>query len=70
MRLDYTRYIGCEAYLRDRNIGNLLNIKGRIVGSTRSGKLFIKLENGMNAGQVIRYDYWELFIVDNEEELL
>ena len=70
MRLDYTRYIGYEAYLRDRSIGKLLHIKGKIVGCSRSGKLFMELENGINAGRTICYEYWELFIVDNEEELL
>ena len=59
-----------EVYLRDRPLGAPLEIRGRVVGRLPRNKYAVLLENGMNKGNIINYNYSQLFSVDISEEML
>ena len=62
--------IGNEVYLRDRSVGKPLKVKGEIVGQLPRDRYAVLMRGGWNEGKIINYDYWELFLIDSEEEVL
>ncbi len=62
--------LGDKVYLRDRAIGNPLNIGGKIVGSSRREYYNVLMQNGVNEGNIMEYKYWDLFLVTEEKENL
>ncbi len=70
MGLTTSKHLRCEVLLRDRPMGNPLKISGEIIGFSSNDKLVVKIKKGINEGQTIKYYFWEVLILDNEEELL
>lgn len=62
--------IGDKICLRDRMLGKPLEVKGEIVGLLPRDRYTVLMRGGWNEGRTIDYDYWELFLIDNEEEVL
>ena len=62
--------LGDEVYLRDRSLGNPLNIEGRIVGLLPGEHYNVLMENGANEGNIVEYKYWDLFLIDNNKKVL
>ena len=60
MGLTTSKHLGCEVLLRDRPMGNPLKIRGEIIGFSSTDKLVVKIKNGINEGQTIKYYFWEV----------
>ena len=62
--------LGDKVYLRDRSLGNPLNIGGKIVGLLSNEHYKVLMQNGVNEGNIVEYKYWDLFLIDNKEKML
>jgi len=61
---------GDEVWILDFPFGRPLNIKGTIVGKVGREHYNVKIQTGILEGDVIKYKYWKLYSLDNQEELV
>ena len=61
---------GDEVWILDFSFGRPLNIKGTIVGKVGREHYNVKIQTGILEGDVIKYKYWKLYSLDNQEEIV
>mgnify|MGYP001186852196 CR=1 FL=1 len=61
---------GDEVWILDYPFGKPLDIKGVVVGTVGSEHYNILIKNGLMEGDIKKYKYWSLFLVDGEEEIV
>lgn len=61
---------GDEVWILDFPFGKPLNIRGTIVGKVDEEHYNVLIDNGLMEGDVIKYKYWKLFLVDGEQDLV
>jgi|TARA_R100000030_G_C3235854_1_gene119388 hypothetical protein len=61
---------GDEVWILDFPFGRPLNIKGTIVGKVGREHYNVKIQTGILEGDVIKYKYWKLYSLDNQEEIV
>jgi len=58
---------GDVVYVLDYPFGHPLNVKGEIVGILKNDFYNVKITQGIRAGDITRYKYWNLIL---EKEVL
>ena len=61
---------GDEVWILDYPFGRPLDIKGIIVGSNGKEHYNVRIKNGLMEGDIKKYKYWSLFLVDGEDDLV
>ena len=47
-----------------------LNIRGTIVGKVGNDHYNVLIDNGLMEGDIVKYKYWKLFLIDREQDLV
>lgn len=61
---------GDKVWILDFPFGKPLNIKGTIIGRVGEEHYNVLIENGFAEGDIVKYKYWSLFLVDGEGDLV
>tara|TARA_B000000609_G_C23832458_1_gene168684 strand:+ start:238 stop:441 length:204 start_codon:yes stop_codon:yes gene_type:complete len=61
---------GDEVWILDYPFGKPLDIKGVVVGMVGNEHYSVLIKNGLMEGDIKKYKYWSLFLVDGEEEIV
>mgnify|MGYP001422359032 FL=1 len=59
---------GDEVWVLDFPFGKPLNVRGRIIGESGKDHYNVLIETGLLEGDIVKYKYWKLFPVDNQDE--
>ena len=61
---------GDEVWILDFPFGKPLNIRGTVVGKVGENHYNILIGNGLMEGNIVKYKYWKLFLIDGEQDLV
>jgi hypothetical protein len=59
-----------EVWILDFPFGKPLNIRGTIVGKVGDDHYNVLIDNGLMEGDIVKYKYWKLFLIDGEQDLV
>lgn len=59
-----------EVWILDFPFGKPLNIRGTIVGKVGDDHYNVLIDNGFMEGDIVKYKYWKLFLIDGEQDLV
>jgi hypothetical protein len=58
---------GDKVYILDYPFGRPINVTGVIVGILSNDYYNVKIEKGLPEGNILRYKYWNLSLIDEKE---